>query len=477
MSPSDGEAAVLAAVGARLTGQRRLEVLRRALQATRRIDDEELRMATEMTSIPVLRELARLLPGEVLPFVLEHRDPHESVVDWTLERLGAISPHLRTDELHRILRVARELNDGRDRCVATVALVPHVPEPGRSELLRGALSDCRSIHRHWDVAMALHALAPVLPYEMGEQALEIAESVRYEAGARARAEVARTDLYREALAVIGTTDWDETEALSIGFVASVAADLPEHMLDEVVDLVVGYQALPDDHWPALAALAARFDEPRRTTLLGRAVQVCARIAREPARVRALAEVGPSFPGAADVIRGVTDPWWRAVGLAHLGVPVPPDLLLGALDGSDAVQAVLELLPFVPPDGVRAVLSRLRAGPRWPEQAADGWFSVTLAQVLARLDPELLPDVLQVLDDIPATRRPRPLAALRGQGGFVHRRHLYDLWSHARAAFDSGGRKDVLHTVATLPELVDAVGGPDAVGEAAAAIRLVARWHP
>jgi hypothetical protein len=506
---SEGGAVMLVAIGARLAGTHRQEVLRTALRDTLRFDDEELGASLSLTSLPVLGDLARLLPGEVLPFVLEHRDPHESS-SLMLDRLGAISPHLRASELRSVLRAVRELDDGSERCAAIAALAGQAPEPAKRDLLREALSDCRRIHRQWDRTMALDALAPELTYEMGEEALEIAESIQYEPGARARAAVAgclppslharclaglpvgyerwgavaraalartapepaRTELFRKALAVIGITDWDDTEALSARFVASIAADLPEHLLDEAVHVVEGYRGLPDDRWPAFATLAGRFGEPRRSALLADAIRVAAEVAREPARVRAVIALGVDLPGAARVIRRVSNRRWQAVGLAHLGESVSPEMLDGPADDEpESDDAILELLPFQPPGRASAVLRRLRSRPGWPDHA------MTLAHVLPRLHRDLLPDLLDLLVDVPAAERPRLLIALMELLGPARRHHLPDLWKHARAAFDDGDRTQVLEAVTTLAPLVADAGGSDAATETAAAVLVVGRWHP
>ena len=66
-------------------------MLREALRDSLRIDDEDMRAATATTSGEVLTKLAALLPGEVLPFVLDDVRPD----DWQDSSSARPVPSLR----------------------------------------------------------------------------------------------------------------------------------------------------------------------------------------------------------------------------------------------------------------------------------------------------------------------------------------------------------------------------------------------
>jgi hypothetical protein len=525
IDPNKGGTAVLVAVGARLAGRRRKTVLRAALQDTPRMDDDELAWLG-MTSAEVLAKLAVLLPGEVLPFVLDDVRPDETGYwssttwrEWSLTRLSAIAPHLQKQELREAQRAVRELEDGVDQCAAIAALVDYVHEPGRSELLRASLDACRRIRRRTDQERALHILAPKLSEDLGAEALEIAESIRYEDGARARAEVAcsvpprlfsraiavgpgyerwravasaamakkveeptKTELFQQALARVGITDWDDTLANGVDFIGQLAPDLPEQMLGEALDKALNAPTHGGsrDRVPALRALAPRFDGPERMAILEKALAAAQTIDRESDRVQALIDLGAEVPGVTEAIRQVGDAKWRAFGLAELGEPVQEEAMrapIGSLSDLDNVQVTLNLLPFAPSDQVRAVLSELQESEEWPRLIEGEWLPYEFAALAPRLGAEFLPDLADVAHRIPPSTRLPVLAALVSTFRPLPPRQLHDCWVQARPALDNVSRSNVLKAVAALAPVVDAVGGRMGVQDSAASVHLVARWHP
>jgi hypothetical protein len=529
VKPDDGGTAVLVAVGARLAGPDRETVLRTALRDTSRIDafDPAWGMVSGEGSASVLGELAALLPGEVLPFVLEDVNPEYEVWDKWPSRLSAIAPHLQPHELREALRVARELGDGVDQCAAVAGLADYIQEQDRSHLLRVSLDACRRMRRYRDRTMALHALAAKLSDGLGEEALDIAMSIPGgEHGARARAEAARsvpprlmsrvvaaltpgyerwkavafaalamkaeeptkTELFQKALAKVGTTDWDDTLTLDVDFIAQLAPDLPEQLLGEALDEVLDPRRSSNSRLrsSALAALAARFDGAERTAILEKALTITLDIHRESDRIQALVQIGAEVPGVAEAIRQVRDPKWRAVGLAELGERVPEEVMrtpigslsdLEYLEYLESVHATLCLLPFASPDRVLAVFSELRDSEEWPRLVEGEWFSNQLAARVPRLGAELLPALVELADSIPSSGRPSLLAALVETFRPLPQQRLHDCWVHARAALDDVSRSSVLKALATLAPLVDAVGGRTGARDSVASVHLVARWHP
>lgn len=520
--PKDGGTAVLVAVGARLAGPDRETVLRTALRDTSKIDEDDPRwgMVSGKDSAEVLGELAALLPGEVLPFVLEDVDPDYEVWDKWPTRLSAIAPHLQAHELREALRVARELGDGIDQCAAIAGLADYIQEPDRSQLLRTSLDACRGMRRYSDRARALEALAAKLPDDLSAEALDIAVSIPHEPGAQARAEAARsvpprlvatavaalmptyerwtadalaalavkaeeptkTELFRKALATVGTEDWDDT-FLDVDLIARLAPDLPEQVLGEALDKALTRHQSVSSHarFSALAALAGRFDGTERTAILEKALTIALDFHRDSDRVRALVQLGAEVPGVAEAIRQVRDPQWRAVGLAELGEPVPEEAMrvpVGSLSEVDDVYATLDLLPFASPDRVRAVLSGLpEIDEEWPGSLEAGWYSHKVAELVPRLGAEFLPELVDLAGSIPPSERPAVLAALADTFRPLPHRRLHDCWVHARAALDDVSRSRVLKALTTLAPLVDAIGGRTGAGDSAASVHLVARWHP
>ncbi len=513
-----GGTAVLVAVGERLSEPERTTVLRAALRDTW-IHDEELRPYMAKTSGQVLAKLAVLLPGEVLPFILDDVRPAEEH-DSSWERLSAVAPHLDKHELRDALRAVRELPDGTGHCAAIAGLANYLDEPDRAELLRASLDICGRIRQHWDRTMALHALAPKLSEDLGAEALEIAASIPYEAGARARAEAAgsvapglvsravaivdelggysrwkaeayaalaikadeptKTELFRQAVATVGITDWDDTLALDVGFIAEIAPNLSEEILGEALDRALNW-GMSDGRKcvSALAALARRFDGARRTAILERALAIALDIDRDSDRVEALIELGAEVPSAAEAIRQVGDPKWRAVGLVELGEPLSEEAMRAPTGLSDPYEfaATLKLLPFAPPDWVRAMLAEIRENEERSGLDKDHWQTDRLAEVIPRLGADLLPDLVDMAGRIPPSGRPPVLAAVVDTFRPLAPQQLHECWVQARAALDGVSRAEVLQALATLAPVVDAVGGRTGVRDSAASVLLVHRWHP
>jgi hypothetical protein len=472
-------------------------------------------MLPSETSGPVLAKLTPLLPGEVLPFVLEDVRPYGNT-DWSANRLYAIIPELQAHELRLVQQGVRELRDGLGQCTAIAGLTDYVPDPARSEFLRTSLDAIPHIRLHWDQAMALAALAPKLPESLGSVALDIAEAIGDEPGARAVAEVAqavpphlrsrtiaalpagyerwkaygyaalakkahgplRTQLFRDALAVIGRTDWDDTEALDAGFIKTHAADLPEALLETALDEARRAHAYDGLSSSVLAALAHRFDGPEGAAVRQEALAAAEHINNDAARVRVLAEIGVKVPGVAEAIGRIADPRWHLAGLAELGEPVPGEAIrVDDLADLDGVSATLHLLPFLPPERVRTVLTELRRSERWSALAEGAWLTYRLTEIVPRLGSEVLPDLLEIANGIPLRERAPLLAAIAGTFQLLPPPHLAECWRQTRAALDTTGRAGALETLATLALIVYAVGGPTAATDTAAAMHLVARWHP
>ncbi len=391
-----------------------------------------------------LEGMASCLPEALLAAALELVDSVEDEFS-RAEALAALAPHVDEQVLPRIAEAAEVIASPEARSRLLSALAPALARAGR---VVDALAAVGQLEGADDRATVGFEVARTLPPPARERALKQAVAEMFTVGdgdpqgralAAVVAELASLGAAHEAVEWIPAIQDDVGRGRCL---VSLAAHLPEDLLERALDLAVG---IGDPFWrmQAVEALAPLLSRP----LLARAVATARAVDADPglvgpsiARILALAS---SADDASELLGKV--PEHALPGVLNAIAPYLSDrTLVGSLDDleegflPDVVQAIA---PFLS-EPARAHLVEAAAGldeidraivlvelaPRAPEATRDEALANAL-EAVSRIEPESwLSGLLAGLaPHLPPRLHPTALAMARGiRGGFERGRALASL---------------------------------------------------
>ena len=128
---------------------------------------------------------ARVLAA-VVPRLRSHQVEKVTDIALRMDRAPAqaklfvgLAPHLTLTQLERVLEVAERLNDSHSRAIALVALAPRLSPPSsQRSVLSDALNAAEDIRYGPERVSAIRALAGVLPADLFDRAVEVAQATQ-----------------------------------------------------------------------------------------------------------------------------------------------------------------------------------------------------------------------------------------------------------------------------------------------------------
>ncbi|MET8760778.1 hypothetical protein [Lentzea sp. NPDC004782] len=505
------------AVARRLTGERRVTVLREALHSLRGLTDEFGVRAGEMGVLAPA--LSRPLLWEALEEVQQGGGER-----WDVRaRLERLVPFLDAQQLTAALSIAREVHDSVPRSLALAALVPHLGALSRATVLRHVLDLAggtahlerraevmTAIAPHlgddlWDETLtaverirserarsqALAGLSAFVPVRLVDRATALAEPISYMSWAALALvrlsvhgdEDRHARLVRRALESAHQVNGDELGAdesrVFVETLHAVADLAPEPLLPEAAEVASRVSA--EDRAAVLTALARRAGDEHRAKWQAKAVRVARGIRDLGQRARLLGRMDPSAPEVLEAVAEIPDVRWRGFAQAELGHGLPAEALAEAERAlwSPASEEgwrswtdqslYIRLLPHTPDQLVPRVLETLSR-----LESADN-----RAEAVAALAPKLadhhLSEALKLVDGSGDRAALAALAALARRYGSLPRAE--PLWAHTCAVFDKASREAVLRGVTVIADFIARLGGRPAAEDAAEAIMQVGTWFP
>jgi alkylhydroperoxidase/carboxymuconolactone decarboxylase family protein YurZ len=273
-------------------------LLKQALQAVWAIKEPADR-------VRALRDLAPYLSGPLLEQALQIAGTLWRPEDraWALKILA---PRLSGPQLRQALHFARAISDAKVRAAAFVALTPWRPRSLLNRAFRVRHTGARSIANLWTAALrvvvsdigAHAALAPQHSSPLLALALKIVRAnPDFTPRDRAMALVALAPqlsgpLLEQAL-LAADKIWSGGGYKTVALVA-LAPQLSGPMLEQALQLARAIET-KKGRAEALAALAPRYPEHKRTTLFAEALQAIRAIGDEKKRAWALATLAPQYP--------------------------------------------------------------------------------------------------------------------------------------------------------------------------------------
>jgi hypothetical protein len=405
---------------------------REALEAVRRIEDEEHRAET----------LARLAPHLSEP--LKHQAQRESldIVRATESRwvLIHLAPGLPETLLAEAVEIASGMGDEQSRAEALAALAPYLQD----SLLREAFDVLRRTISHWHRTKALIAL--------------LKRSTKLGYAQKVLDRVRRT-----------SSEDFQAEALE-----SLAEYLPESLLPEALDIA---RTIKDEanRAKALAGVTTYLPE----SLLPEALDIARTIKDVANRAKALAGIAPYLnrpliQEAEELTRTMEDHDLEALPklacrLAELGFLQEGLELALAPDswGHPRSEALAELARYLPESSLREAMVVAVQSDEVRER-----FASRLAEL------GFLQDAIHLVRDIDDyTVRCTALAELSEPFAALLPIDFYPLWRETLHFLADRTREDLLADLTGLGRVLMVLGGPETVMETARAIQDVGLWWP
>lgn len=521
------QAEALAALALRLIGLGRHQ---KALEIARTIEDKRTRM-TILTAI--VSNVAEPLKEQVLQEALtiarsirRASDRVEAIVELTPHLPGSLreeilretvvavwwygsyakafaklAPCLPESLLEIVLDIARTVEDDKTKVAILENLVPHMPEPLKTQALRETLTALRTYGRISDRAEALAELAPHLSKPLLREALTSAQAIEDE-GDRANVlrklvpHLAKHGFLEEALlAYRAIQDEDgRVEALIELTLLPAFADRRDELLEEALTAAqaIQYEQVKAE---ALAKLAEHLPMPERTQILRRALEMALEIQAKDRRAIALIRLAllPAFADlrnallkealvATQMIQCVSTrawvyAWWM---LPYLPEPLKEQGVREALvtaqqqdEGRLRAEALAKVIPHLAELGHFEEALTRALGIESEEYRAGA-----LAGLAPHLPDDLLPKALAAARAIEfQDYRMEALDGLAPCLAKLSRQHLYPLWQETLHLLAARTRSNLLLDLGALSPVIAALGGAQAMAETFRAIQDVGRWWP
>lgn len=298
----------------------------------------------------------------------------------------------------RAIGDARQVSDVDARAGALLDLVPHLPEPQRSEVLDEVLAivRVRGGGRAGRLAAAARHLAGAERDEVVGEALEYARSIPVDRRGGALVEVAEVaDINREA--ILG-------EALEAGGLAAVAARADTLSTALALDALALARARPEESnlGRILADLAAAFSGPEREAVAAEALTAAERSGASErlwVEVKLAARLGRPQKNLFHAVRD-QEPRWLPAVIEMLGPVLEEpfdelyDLVRAIDDPRLRVRSLAVLVPWLPTPAREAVLRELFGG--LADLPFQSWREEAVATVAAHLSAPRVQAALKVV---------------------------------------------------------------------------------